>query len=162
MAGSRAASRYAKSLLDLAVEKGALENVQEDMRLLSRVCSQNADLRLMLKSPIIRHEVKKVVLEKLFKNRVNALTLAIIDILTRKNREPLLAEIAMEFQEAYRVFKGIGKASVTSTVALDKNLRQEIEILVKRICEKKTVEIEEHIDPSLITIKIRLTFRPKI
>ncbi len=105
MADSRVASRYVKSLLSLAVEQGVVEAVHADMQFFNKVCHSNRDFVLMLKSPIIRHEKKKEILNKLFSGRVHALTMSIIEILTKKNREPLLPSIATEFHNAYNVIQ---------------------------------------------------------
>ena len=51
MSEYRIASRYAKSLLDLAVEKKQLEEVNKDMLMFSETVEENRDLLLMLKSP---------------------------------------------------------------------------------------------------------------
>lgn len=150
MADSRVASRYAKSLLGLAVDQGMLEQVNNDMGLLASTSQASRDFVLMLKSPIIRHEKKREILNTLFKSRVNALTMSIIDILTRKNRESLLPAIASEFHKAYNEHKGIGKASITSTVALDEKLRNEIIAMVKKLSDKKEVELEEKVDKDLL------------
>jgi len=150
MADIRVASRYVKSLLGLAVEKNALENVHKDMILFSKVCDENRAFTLMLRNPIIKHDKKREILEEIFKGKVNALTLAIFDIITRKNREPLLPAIAKEFHVAYNNFKEIGAASVTTAVPLDKKLRDEIEQIVKKLSDKKQVEIEEKVDPEMI------------
>ena len=104
----------------------------------------------MLKSPIIRHEKKKEILNKLFSGRVHALTMSIIDILTKKNREPLLPSIATEFHNAYNVYKGIGKASIISTVPVDDRLRDELVAIVKKLSNMKQVELEERVDKDLI------------
>jgi F-type H+-transporting ATPase subunit delta len=53
---ANSASRYVKSLLGLAVEQNALEEVHKDMQLFDTVCASNHDFISMLKSPIIRHE----------------------------------------------------------------------------------------------------------
>lgn len=150
MADSRVASRYVKSLLGLAVEKKALDAVHDDMLLFSKVCKENRAFTLMLRNPIIKHDKKREILEKTFKGKVNALTLAIFDIITRKNREPLLPAIASEFHIAYNDYNGIGGATVTTAVPLDKKLRDEIEQLVKKLNDKSKVEIEEKVDPELI------------
>ena len=150
MADLRVVSRYVKSLLSMAVEQGVLEQVHSDMNLFVKTCEQNNELVLMLKSPIIKHETKRVVLEKIFKGKVNALTLAIIEMLTRKNREPLLLAIAKEFHNAYNEFKGIGKASITTAVAMDAGLRAEIEKIVKKLSNKNEVELHEKVDLSMI------------
>lgn len=150
MADSRVASRYVKSLLGLAVDQNALEAVHQDMLLFSKVCQSSREFVLMLKSPVIRHEKKRTVLETLFKGKVHSLTMSIIDILTKKNREPLLPAIATEFHEAYNTFKGIGKASVITTQPLDAKLRSDIESIVKKLSNQKQVELEEKIDAGLI------------
>jgi F-type H+-transporting ATPase subunit delta len=104
----------------------------------------------MLKSPVIKHDKKLAILEAIFKKKVNALTMAFIEILTRKNREPLLPEIANEFHNAYNNYKGIGKARVTTTVAMDAKTRQQFENIVKQLSNRKEVELEEKVDKDLI------------
>jgi F-type H+-transporting ATPase subunit delta len=147
---SRVASRYVKSLLDLAVTQGQLDKVHADMKLFSETADQSRDLGLMLKSPVIRHDKKRTILEAIFKGKVTPLTMAFIDILTRKNREPLLVEIANEFHNAYNVYKGIGKASVTTTIPLDAKTREQFEAVVRKLANRKEVELEEKVDKDLI------------
>ena len=150
MADSRVASRYVKSLLSLAVEQNALEVVHTDMQMFDQACRTNRQFANMLKNPIIKHEKKNDILVALFKGKVNPLTLGIINILTRKNREPLLPAIAHEFHNAYNEYKGIEKATVTTTATVDMKLRGEIETIVKKLSSKKQVELVEKIDKDLI------------
>lgn len=144
------ASRYVKSLLGLAVEKGALDEVHADMQLFTKVVEENRDFMLMLRSPVIKHDKKNDVLKSIFKGKVNALTLAIFDIITRKNREPLLPAIASEFHTAYNAHKGVGEATVTTAVPMDKELRNEIEAIAKKVSGKSHVEMKEKVDPEMI------------
>src|SRR5687767_12010018 len=146
MADLRAASRYVKSLLGLAVEKNVLEEVHADMQLFAKVCDENRAFALLLRNPIIKHDKKREILEQIFKGKVNALTLAIFDIITKKNREPLLPTIAREFHHAYNEYKDIGNAVVTTAVPLDAALRAEFERIVKGLSDKKQVELVEAID----------------
>jgi len=150
MVDSRAASRYVKSLLGLAVEKNALEAVYQDMLLFTKVCEENRAFELMLKNPIIKHSKKREILEKIFKGKVHALTMAIFDILTKKNREPILPSIAREFHNAYNIYKGIGRAYITTAVPLDSELRSEFENIVRRLSEKADVELTEKVDSEMI------------
>jgi F-type H+-transporting ATPase subunit delta len=149
MADLRVASRYVKSLLSLAVEQGAVEQVHNDMNMFIKVC-ENKDFALMLQSPIIKHNVKRTILEKVFKGKVHPLTMAIMDILTQKNREPLLFAIAKEFHNAYNEFKGIGKATVITSMPMDAGLRAEIDKIVKKLSNKNETEIIEKIDKDMI------------
>ena len=150
MAESRVASRYVKSLLGLAVEQNSLEQVNTDMQLFAHVCSTSREFTNMLKSPVIKHEKKRDILQAIFKSKINKLSMAIIDMLTKKNREPLLPAIATEFHNAYNIHKGIQKATVSATIALDEKMKAEIEALVRKISNKKDIELEQKIDKSLI------------
>ncbi len=149
MTDARVASRYAKSLLDLALEKGVLDEVYKDMVLFSTICQQNRDFVLMLKNPIINHHKKKTILYSLFKGKVNPATMSIFDVITRKNREAFLPAIATEFAEMYRKEKGIDKVTVITTFPLTEELRQRFK---KTIAEKtgRKVDLTEKVDPSLI------------
>jgi F-type H+-transporting ATPase subunit delta len=150
MADSRAASRYVKSLLGLAVEKNVLDQVHQDMLLFAKVVDENRQLHLALSNPIITHDKKREILEQIFKGKVNALTLAIFDIITKKHREPILYTIAKQFHHAYNDYNGIGIATVTSAIPLDGALKAEILGIIKKINDKKEVELIEKVDPSLI------------
>ena len=150
MSDYRAASRYVRSLLGLSQEQGALDEVHRDMQLIANTCDENYELVVMLRSPVIRHDKKKAILEKLFKGKVHNLTLAIIGIITRKNREALLPTIAREFHNSFNDFKGIQKATITSTIALDQEMRTEVERIVKKLSDKKIIELEEKVNEELI------------
>ncbi|MBX7125910.1 MAG: ATP synthase F1 subunit delta [Cyclobacteriaceae bacterium] len=150
MADSRVASRYVKSLLGLAVEKQALEQVHADMELFAGTCKAHPEFALMLKSPIIRHEKKRAILNGLLKGKVNVLTLAFVDIITQKNREPLLQSISQEFHHAYNEYKGIEQARVTTTIPMDPQIRKEVEAIVRKLTTKSNIELVEKVDPSLV------------
>ena len=150
MAASRAASRYVNSLLGLAVEKNALDQVHKDMQDFAKLCEENRAFTLMLRNPIIKHDKKREILEKIFKGKVHTLTMAILDIITRKNREPLLPEIAKDFHLAYNRYKGVGQASVTTAVPMDATLRAEFEKMAIKLSEKKQVELKENVDKDMI------------
>lgn len=150
MTDHRVASRYVKSLLGLAVEQNALEAVHADMVMFDGVCDTNREFLLMMRSPIIKHDLKRDLLERIFKKNVHPLTWSILDIITRKNRESLLPAIADEFHVAYNEFKGIGFASVTTAIEIDPAVRKEIEEIAKKLSTRSQVELETKVNPDLI------------
>lgn len=150
MAANRAASRYVKSLLGLAVEKKVLEDVHRDMRLFSEACAKSRPLTLMLQNPVIKHNQKLEVLKKIFSGKVHSLTMAFFEIITRKNRESILVSVASEFHNAYNEYKGIGKGTVTTAIPLDAGERVEFEKLVKTYSDRKQIELIEKVDPELV------------
>lgn len=149
MSEIRVASRYAKSLADLAMEKGLMEKVYADMVLFSKVVKDNPSFASLLKNPIVTHSKKQVIINKVFSTKVSDLTLRFFELITKKNRENMLAAIADAFQQQYYTFKGIQKATVTTTFALNDDLRKAFKNKVKEITGSEA-ELEERIDKSII------------
>jgi F-type H+-transporting ATPase subunit delta len=150
MTDSKAITRYVKSLLNLAVVKGVLEEVHADMNSFNRVVAENRPLLNVLRSPIIKHYKKRNVLNALFQDRFNDLTMSFFRIITEKNREEILPLIAKEFHNAYNEHQGIGKASVVTAVPLDDELREEILTVARKVTGKPKVELKEEVDPAII------------
>lgn len=148
MLETKVAKRYAKSLLDLAREQGALDTVYADMQQVVSVCDANRDLVMLLGNPIIATDKKLTILKTVFAS-VSRMSSAFFEILTRKGRESHLAGIAKEFVAQYKKSKGIESATVISAVALDDNLRKQVQELV-RAGGKSEVELVEKVDPKLI------------
>lgn len=149
MSITRIAARYAKPLLELAEEKKVTEAVKADMVNFTSLCEGNREFVLMLKSPIITNLKKAEILKAIFENKVNPLTSAFFDIVTRKNREKYLPEIAVEFVVLYNAHMGFQEATVTTPIKLDAGMRKTFEELVTRVSGKKPL-LREKVDPELV------------
>jgi F-type H+-transporting ATPase subunit delta len=149
MSDYRVASRYAKSLIDLASEKGILEEVHNDMLLFSKTCKVSREFELILKNPIINHAKKLSILRAIFGGKVNALSMAIFEITTRKNREAILSSMAASFHDQYNKMKNVEVANITTAIPLEATYRTEIENYLAKTSGKK-VEIVEKVDADLI------------
>jgi F-type H+-transporting ATPase subunit delta len=144
----KVASRYAKSLLGIALENKCLEAVQQDMMMISRVSQENREFIALLKSPIVRGDKKLSIINLVFKD-INNISAAFIKIIVAKKREGLLVDIADAFQEAYKVHKNIKTAFVTSAIALTAEQKDKIKKLIGATYDS-TIEFEEVIDESII------------
>jgi F-type H+-transporting ATPase subunit delta len=149
MSDSRVANRYAKSLIELAVDKKVLDLVAADLQSFARICEANRDFLLMLRNPIIRHDKKLAIFKQSFTGKFQPLTLSFFEIITRKNREAVLYHIAKQFEEQYNVLRQIDVAEVITAVALNTTLRGEILESLAKITGKSVV-LTEKIDPELI------------
>jgi F-type H+-transporting ATPase subunit delta len=144
------ASRYAKSLIDLATEQGKLDRVLEDMTLFVEV-SKVRDMQLLLKSPIVKPDKKAKVFKALFEERVDKMTYSFMDIILRKGRESILGEIAQEFINQYRFIKGLSTVEVTSAQPLSAETLESIrKKLVESNLTHNQIEFKTKVDPSLI------------
>lgn len=149
MAGHRAATRYAKSLVSLAREKGQLEEVYADMELISAAINDNHELDLLLKSPIVKGDKKHNILHKVFAEKVGEISNKFITVLTRKKREELLELIAQEFIAQYKTLKGLVVASVTTAIPLDDATRAKVLTLIKSHVDGE-IELVESVNPDII------------
>lgn len=149
MTGHRIASRYAKSLLELAVEREALDSVQADMKVLDSALKGSRDLHLLLSSPIIKADKKNSILSEIFKGKLSELTMSFIQLLTKKGRENVLAAVVSSFIEQLRNYRGIVLAEVTSAVALDESTLQQVLGIAKKLAGKE-IELVQKVDKDLI------------
>ncbi|MGL4598762.1 MAG: ATP synthase F1 subunit delta [Bacteroidia bacterium] len=149
MRESRVSYRYAKSLLDLALEKGQLEDVRNDMLLVNNTIRGSHELGVLLRSPVIKTDKKQAILKALFGNQVTAISAEFMDIITRKRREGELEGISNAFLSQYKKHKNILTAVITTSQGLDASLRQQVLDIV-RGTTKSEVVLEEKIDASLI------------
>lgn len=143
MKQSIVATRYAKSLLNLAIERKELEQCYKDMQLISSVCAESKDLAIMLKSPVIRPDKKLAVLHGIFQKDLGTLSNGFIEIITKKKREMYLENIATSFQDLYKRHNNITTAKVSSAIALDKTLKDKIMAIVKKTATGDVDLIEE-------------------
>jgi F-type H+-transporting ATPase subunit delta len=149
MSEYRVASRYAKSLIELAKERGVLEQVKGDIVMFKEAADGSRDLAVMLKSPIVSHHTKAVILRKIFGGKVHEMTSLFFDIVCRKNRESVLRSVAEAFLHQYNEVKGIQRAKVVSAVPLTSDARAKLEQVIASM-SGKTVELSESVDESLI------------
>jgi F-type H+-transporting ATPase subunit delta len=149
MRETRVASRYAKSIIDLALQQGVLEAVHTDMKMIEDLTKNSPELSVFLRSPIIKTDKKRDVLKQLFGGKVNKMTEAFIDLMTSKKREAHLPAIATEFVNQYKRHKHVLTAVITTAAGLDDTLRKQVLELVKTSASSE-VELIEKIDKKLI------------
>lgn len=150
MSNHRVAHRYAKSIMELSLENGILEEVHADFVKLSTMVKGNRDLALLLDNPIISSEKKLKVLNALYAQGAQKMTLTFFEIVSRKGRENILVDVAKEFESQYNSHKSIQVAELTTTFSIDENLRKQFVEVVKEISGLETVQLVEKINPDLI------------
>jgi len=150
MLENKAASRYAKSLIDLATERNALELIKNDMVLLEQVIDQNPELEAILNNPIVPLDKKAGILANVFGGKVNELTSAFYKLVVSKGRSAILFGTSKAFIAQYNALKGIVTAYVTSATALTAESRAEIVAIVKKEIGANEVLLKEKVNDKLI------------
>jgi F-type H+-transporting ATPase subunit delta len=150
MPNPRLAGRYAKSLVDLAVERNQLDAVYKDMQYLDSVCRASREFVNILRSPVIKADKKQKIVEAVTAGKVGELTSAFIKLLISKTREEVLPEIADAFIDQYNVIKNIHKVKLTTAESITEDLKQSIVSKVKKETALQNVELETVVNPDLI------------
>ncbi|HWW38747.1 ATP synthase F1 subunit delta [Pedobacter sp.] len=150
MSENKAASRYAKSIIDLSIENNALESLKNDMVLVEQVIDQNPELEAILKNPIVPQDKKIGILEGLFAGKVDKITISFMKLMVNKGRSALLFGTSKEVIAQYNSIKGIVTADVTSAIPLTESSRAEIIAIVKKEIGANEVLIKEKINANLI------------
>ncbi len=145
----RVSKRYAKALLSLAIENNILEEAYHDMKLISQAFSYEKELKVVLKSPIVREGKKQNILKHLFGEKVHPLIMKYMLIIARKRRAALLDGISRQFINVYKEHLDIEPVSVTTAFPIDEPMREKVLAAARRFT-KKTIEFREKVNPEII------------
>ena len=150
MNNPRLATRYAKSLIDLAIEQNQLNAVCADMKLVKRICKSNPDFVEVLKSPIIKADKKGKIIEAITRQQVTELSSSFIQLLVRKGREPNLPEIAIAFVDQFNRINNIHRVKITTAVQMSEPVLNAIITKLKATATSGSFEVETVVDAALI------------
>lgn len=150
MQNPRLAGRYAKSLIDLAVERNQLEEVYNDMKYLQAVIKVSREFVNLLKSPVIPASTKGKALTAVTTGKIGELTAAFNSLLISKTREVVLPEIVEAFIEQYNTIKGIHRVKLTTAVELSEEVKTAIENKIKRDTSIQHIELLTEVREEII------------
>jgi len=148
MSSTRAAIRYAKAILDIAISKNATVEVNNDMYLMGNTILGNQELSNFIQNPIISVEVKQNALLEIFRD-TNSVTKSLLHLLFQNKRFEILESITKQYTILFNELNNNQIAFVTTAIPLDENL----EVVVKNkiaTFTTKNITIQNSIDPSII------------
>jgi F-type H+-transporting ATPase subunit delta len=143
------ASRYAKSLIDLAEEQKTLDEVKNDMVFIMQTLKQNSELKAVFGSPVISHSKKIAILNDVFSKGINKVTAGFFTLMINKGRGELVYPTAQEYIDQYDAKKGITKASIVSATPLSAANKDQIVAEVKAAVGGE-IDLDTKVDPELI------------
>lgn len=146
MKGTKSAIRYAKALLELAIEQNKVDLVLKDMEFFVSSGNDNYDLLVFLKSPVIKTDKKLNVLNELY-SHFDILSKSFIQLITKNRREAILPVIASSFIDLVKSHKNIIPVTLISATELPKASKDKI---LSKVKVSGTIELTEEIDPTLI------------
>ena len=144
------AGRYAAALFELAKEAGSVETVETELKALSALIEESADLRAFLKSPVYdRDDQNRVASALAEKAGFGALTANFIRLIASNGRLFALPAVIVAFLAMAAADRGEVAAEAITAAPMNeeqaKALRHEIEAMAG-----KAVNLETRVDPDLL------------
>ena len=148
MSGTRAAIRYAKAILDVAMSKGVGREVNSDMTQISETISSNEELQAFIGNPTTSAQSKENALKEIFADS-DAVTKSLFHLLLENKRFEILHDIAVKYNSLFDEMNGIEVAKVTTAIPLDDEMRSRVMAKILTFSNKK-INIVNIVDPSII------------
>jgi F-type H+-transporting ATPase subunit delta len=148
--GGSVARRYARALFEIAVERGLIETLGNELEALATTFAESLELRQTLLNPVFKTSHKRAILEKILPRLApHRLMQSFALLLVERGRIGALPLIARSYQELTDAQLGRVRATVTSAKPLDVLTEAEIQRALERRTGKKVL-MKTEVDPSLI------------
>lgn len=123
-----------------------LAEVQE----LSAVLRENPDFDKLMKHPGISKQEKIAFMEAVFKGRVSAELVGLMEVVIQKERYGELQNIFAYFIDKMKEVKGIGVAHIATAVALTESQKENVVERLKATTSYQSIEADFKVDEELI------------
>lgn len=150
MSASALTRRYAKALVELAVEQQAVDRYGEELAMVNAVLDREELLRQLLESPTLAMDKKAAMLTDL----AAALDLSagmrkFLGLVLSKDRLGYLPQIEDTYRRLADELSGVLRARITAAVELDATQQQAIGASLEKQTGKK-VALSVSVDPQLL------------
>jgi len=146
---NRVARVYAQALMDIGEKTGSLSRVYDDLMTMAKIYGEDREFRAFFTSPRIEGDLKFRILSESIGDKLCKPMLGLLHVMIQKGREPLLDNIAGQFERLKDIAEGKLHVYVTTARALPDRQRAEIQSIVAKK-SGKVVELHERVDGSLI------------
>nr|YP_010199183.1 ATP synthase CF1 subunit delta [Crassiphycus usneoides]UAD88632.1 ATP synthase CF1 subunit delta [Crassiphycus usneoides] len=147
---SKVALPYAEALVESANNASALNEVNQDLSLISEILEESKELKTFFFNPLITTEVKKNVVNKLFADQVHSLVIRFLLVLIDRRRITLLDIIISKYLELVYQLQSIVVAEILTPIILTDIQQNELVSKIKDITNSTTVKLVITIEPTLI------------
>jgi ATP synthase F1 delta subunit len=139
---------YARSMFDVAKEKGVLDRVREELGEFADALAETRDLQVFFFSPYFSSQEKKDGISKMVDD-ADENFVRFLELLAERHRMPAIFRIRKNFDDLWRKENKLLPVTVTSAVELDPEI---VEGIGKRIEEQtgQSVELSSRVDPDVL------------
>lgn len=150
MSTRASAARYARALLDVVIQEGDPEQVEQELSAVADLYAGNPELQKALTSPVVSVAAKRRIVEAVVSRaKLSPVLGKLMLMLADRNRLALLPELAAVYRERLMEHRQIVRAEVTTAVPL---LPDQVTQFEQRLTAAtgRHVTMTTSVDPSLI------------
>lgn len=145
------AKRYAKALLEYAIEKQCEEVVYHEAQRFIDVYRQMPELEEILDNPLLPSSAKAEAISRAAADNASAVFRKFAELVVSRRRASIMLFIAHAYIVLYRELKHISIGKLTTAVPIEDTVVQQLKKKVeKQLQQSSDVIIETHVDPRLI------------
>ena len=152
--GDLISDRYASALYDLASEKKLVDVVLDDLLFIQSMIKNNKNLKLVIKSPLIKSNDKLEILQNILKSKnPNELSSTFLKVLSKNKRFQKTVDIISQFKNINAQKRGDVLADITSAEKLSNEQQDNIKEQLRTILGDKlslSYKVDEQIIGGLI------------
>ena len=152
--GDLISDRYASALYDLASEKKLVDVVLDDLLFIQSMIKNNKDLKLVIKSPLIKSNDKLKILQNILQSKEpNELSVTFLKVLSKNKRFQKTLDIISQFKNINAQKRGDVLADITSAEKLSNEQQDNIKEQLRTILGDKlslNYKVDEQIIGGLI------------
>lgn len=145
----RIGKRYAHALFSTAQRYDVVQAVEDDLNSIVSLMENDRGFRDFLLAPYTSREEKVQILEKVFSDRITALTMQVLRVMLEKRREGEIEQVRDEFVTLRRAATDTIHVDVVSAEMLETKQQKALIDKIQKTTGKK-VEADFSIDPLLI------------
>ena len=146
---ARIGKRYAQALFGTAQRFEVVEAVEDDLNSIVKLMGRDRSFKHFLLAPYTSRDEKVKALERIFSDRITALTMQVLRVMLEKRREGEIESVHTEFVNLRRAATQTIYVSVTSAEAVDEAQKKALIAKIEKTTGKK-VESDFAVDASLI------------
>nr|YP_009511247.1 ATP synthase CF1 subunit delta [Gracilariopsis longissima]AXI97124.1 ATP synthase CF1 subunit delta [Gracilariopsis longissima]UAD89040.1 ATP synthase CF1 subunit delta [Gracilariopsis longissima] len=146
----KVAMPYAEALVESARDSSLLDQINQDLSLISDILKKSEEIKSLFKNPLITVETKKSIVNRLFSTQVNDIVLKFLLVLIDRRRISLLDLIIEKYLQLVYQLEATVVAEISTPIVLTDIQETELINKIKDMSCSKTVKLVTKLDPDLI------------
>jgi F-type H+-transporting ATPase subunit delta len=152
MTNKTAATRYARALLDVAIqEQSDLDGIERELAAFTDLLTSNPTLQKALLNPAVPVPRKRAAVAEIAKTaKTPAIVAKLLVLLAERDRLVLLPDLLASYRDRLLDYRKVVRAEVTTAAPLAPDRAKTIESSLAKLTGRSSVIVDAKVDPSII------------